>query len=71
MPIKDGLETVIELKEMMENEIIRRAWFIANTAFCDVETKITSYDSGMDFFLTKPISFKDLSLILMKIFPYG
>ncbi|KAM3128219.1 hypothetical protein pb186bvf_019702 [Paramecium bursaria] len=71
MPIKDGLETVIELKQMMENEIIRRAWFIANTAFCDVETKITSYDSGMDFFLTKPISFKDLSIILMKIFPYG
>lgn len=39
----------------MKESIINKAWCVANTGFCDLETKMKSYESGMDFFLTKPL----------------
>lgn len=40
---------------MMRESIINKAWCVANTGFCDLDTKIKSYDAGMDYFLTKPL----------------
>ena len=39
----------------MKTQEINKAWCVANTGFCDIDTKLKSYDSGMDFYLTKPL----------------
>ncbi|CAD8196328.1 unnamed protein product [Paramecium pentaurelia] len=69
MPIMDGFNTVKELKKMMSEQIINKAFCIANTGFCDLETKLKSYESGMDYYLTKPLDQNELNSILNDIFP--
>ncbi|CAD8210902.1 unnamed protein product [Paramecium octaurelia] len=69
MPIMDGFNTVKELKRMMSQQIINKAFCIANTGFCDLETKLKSYESGMDYYLTKPLDQNELNSILNDIFP--
>ncbi|CAD8127100.1 unnamed protein product [Paramecium sonneborni] len=69
MPIMDGFNTVKELKRMMNEQIINKAYCIANTGFCDLDTKLKSYESGMDYYLTKPLDQNELNQILNDIFP--
>ncbi|CAD8124691.1 unnamed protein product [Paramecium sonneborni] len=69
MPIMDGFNTVKELKRMMSEQIINKSYCIANTGFCDLDTKLKSYDSGMDYYLTKPLDQKELNKILNDIYP--
>ncbi|CAD8155452.1 unnamed protein product [Paramecium pentaurelia] len=69
MPIQDGYKTVKELKHLMKQQIINKAWCIANTGFCDLDTKLKSYEAGMDYYLTKPLDQNELRSILNVLFP--
>lgn len=40
MPILDGYETVKEIKNLIKNRTIRKAWCVANTGFTDLDTKM-------------------------------
>jgi CheY-like chemotaxis protein len=55
MPIMDGFQTVTELKSLMGRGILERGICIANTAFVDLDTKVKCLESGMDFYISKPI----------------
>jgi len=66
-----GLETVSSLRKLVLDGKIRKSIVIANTGFTDLETKIIAYEAGMDYFLTKPLSFKELGQIIRKHFPKG
>lgn len=48
----------------MNDNTIKKAWCIANSGFCDLETKVKSYESGVDHFLTKPLSIAALSEVV-------
>jgi len=65
----DGFETVKQIKDLQQKKVISKTWCIANTGFCDLETKMKSYDSGMDFYLTKPLDRKLLNEIITTLFP--
>ena len=69
MPIMDGFEAVKYIKELQHKRVISKNWCIANTGFCDLETKMKSYDAGMDFYLTKPLDRKLLNEIIITLFP--
>ncbi|CAK68376.1 unnamed protein product (macronuclear) [Paramecium tetraurelia] len=69
MPILDGYKTVKELKHLMKQQIINKAWCIANTGFCDLDTKLKSYEAGMDYYLTKPLDQNELRNMLNVLFP--
>ncbi|CAD8170545.1 unnamed protein product [Paramecium octaurelia] len=69
MPILDGYKTVKELKHLMKQQIINKTWCIANTGFCDLDTKLKSYEAGMDYYLTKPLDQNELRTILNVLFP--
>ncbi|CAD8189304.1 unnamed protein product [Paramecium pentaurelia] len=69
MPILNGYQTVKEIKNLIKNKIIRKAWCVANTGFTDLETKIQSFNSGMDYFLTKPLDAKNLHNLIIQMFP--
>ncbi|CAD8070988.1 unnamed protein product [Paramecium sonneborni] len=69
MPILDGYSTVKEIKNLMKNKTIRRAWCVANTGFTDLETKLQSFAAGMHYFLTKPLDAKNLHNLIVQMFP--
>ncbi|CAD8191285.1 unnamed protein product [Paramecium octaurelia] len=69
MPILNGYQTVKEIKSLIKNKTIRRAWCVANTGFTDLDTKIQSFNSGMDYFLTKPLDAKNLHELIVQMFP--
>ncbi|CAD8122278.1 unnamed protein product [Paramecium sonneborni] len=71
MPILDGYKTVKELKNLMKQQIINKAWCIANTGFCDLDTKLKSYEAGMDYYLTKPLDQNELRSMLNVLFPFN
>ncbi|CAD8099417.1 unnamed protein product [Paramecium primaurelia] len=58
-----------EIKNLIKNKIIRKAWCVANTGFTDLETKIQSFNSSMDYFLTKPLDSKNLHNLIIQMFP--
>jgi CheY-like chemotaxis protein len=60
MPIMDGFETVVRLKEMMRAGMVDRGLCIANTGYVDLQTKMECYEKGMDFYITKPIDRAEL-----------
>ncbi|CAD8114359.1 unnamed protein product [Paramecium sonneborni] len=69
MPILNGYQTVKEIKNLIKNQTIRRAWCVANTGFTDLDTKLQSFNSGMDYFLTKPLDAKNLHNLIVQMFP--
>lgn len=71
MPIMGGIETVKEIKKMMNATIIKKVCVIANTGFSDFETKELAYEAGIDYFITKPINISKFRSITDKIFPLG
>jgi CheY-like chemotaxis protein len=44
----------------MEEGIINPGLCVANTGFVDLETKMKCFDSGMDYYISKPINKSDL-----------
>lgn len=69
MPIMDGFETVKNLKMMMHENQIPKGICIANTGYADLESKQQALNSGMDFYMIKPIQIKELETYLKRRFP--
>ncbi|CAD8112866.1 unnamed protein product [Paramecium primaurelia] len=69
MPIMDGFDTVKNLKKMMHDNQIPKGICIANTGYADLESKQKALNSGMDFYMIKPIQIKELEIYLKRKFP--
>ncbi|CAK91632.1 unnamed protein product (macronuclear) [Paramecium tetraurelia] len=69
MPIMDGFDTVRNLKKMMHENQIPKGICIANTGYADLESKQKALNSGMDFYMIKPIEIKELESYLKRKFP--
>ncbi|CAD8121972.1 unnamed protein product [Paramecium sonneborni] len=69
MPIMDGFDTVKNLKKMMHDNQIPKGICIANTGYADLESKQKALNSGMDFYMIKPIQIKELEMYLKRRFP--
>ncbi|CAD8072341.1 unnamed protein product [Paramecium primaurelia] len=69
MPIMDGFDTVLNLKKMMHENQIPKGICIANTGYADLESKQKALNSGMDFYMIKPIQIKELEIYLKRRFP--
>ncbi len=68
MPVMDGVETTIEIRNM-EDEYYRKIPIIALTADAVEETKEQFYKIGMNDFLTKPVDMKTICKTLQKWIP--
>ncbi|KAM3136900.1 hypothetical protein pb186bvf_010985 [Paramecium bursaria] len=55
MPILDGIQTVIEIKNLQKNKKISENYCILSSAYGDLQTKQQAFESGIDYFLTKPV----------------
>ena len=65
MQIKDGIQTVKEIKSMINSRNLPNVCCAANSAFSDIQTKLRAYDAGMDFYLTKPLSLLILKTLMI------
>lgn len=65
----DGFKCVQKVQKWIKSEIIRKCWCVANSGFSDLSTKLKAYQSGMNFYLTKPINPVELGEYLEKMFP--
>jgi CheY-like chemotaxis protein len=65
MPILDGFAATKKIREMAES--ISKIPIIAITADAFEETKITVLEAGMNHFITKPISLKDLFIAIDEV----
>ena len=65
----DGYECVQEVQKWIKSEKIRKCWCVANSGFSDLPTKVKAYQSGMDFYITKPINHVELKEFIAKMFP--
>ncbi len=68
MPVMDGVETTIEIRNM-EDEYYRKIPIIALTADAVEGTKEQFYKIGMNDFLTKPVDMKKICKTLQKWIP--
>ena len=55
MPIMDGYEATIKIREMEKNKIISKNTIIAVSAYCLKEDVKKAMDTGCDFHIDKPI----------------
>ncbi|CAD8074517.1 unnamed protein product [Paramecium primaurelia] len=69
MPIMDGFQTIKLIKTQIQTEEIKKVYCIATTGLCDLQTKQKCYESGMDYFMTKPLNQSLLKEILLTFFP--
>ena len=68
MPIKDGIQTVKEIKQIVSTKNLEHICCAANSAFSDIETKQRAYEAGMDFYLTKPLNLPILKQLINNVF---
>ncbi|CAD8074532.1 unnamed protein product [Paramecium sonneborni] len=69
MPLMNGIDTVRIIKKKINDGLIPRGLCIANTGYCDFETKKFAIAQGMDYYFTKPIDVKELETYLRTKFP--
>ncbi|CAD8145435.1 unnamed protein product [Paramecium octaurelia] len=69
MPLMNGIDTVRIIKKKINEGSIPRGLCIANTGYCDFETKKFAIAQGMDYYFTKPIDVKELESYLKTKFP--
>ncbi|MDH7448342.1 PAS domain-containing hybrid sensor histidine kinase/response regulator [Aquimarina sp. 2201CG14-23] len=68
MPVMDGPETTVQIRKS-SNERIKNIPIVACSADVFPESKKVAIESGMDFYLTKPVSEKALEEILLGLKP--
>jgi CheY-like chemotaxis protein len=59
-----GLELIKAIRELIRTEIIDKSFFIANTSYVDLNTKLECFRNGMDYFLAKPFDLIELAAII-------
>lgn len=66
MPIMDGTEAIRKIRQYEREQALPRSWIVALTALGSKEAKDIAIACGADMFLTKPVSLKTLTLLLLK-----
>ena len=66
MPVMDGFEAARTIRSLERDhpDTYRRAMIIALTGLSSPRDESDAMDSGVDLFLTKPVSFKGVSKLL-------
>ena len=69
MPVCDGLEATSKIRELEQRGALRRQTILALTAHADQESLKRCIQSGMDGYITKPVSVETLQLALQSYCP--
>jgi len=64
MPVMDGLEATRLIRAFESGQNLRPATIIALTGLASAEAQQEAFASGINLFLTKPVSFRELTQIL-------
>jgi DNA-binding response OmpR family regulator len=64
MPVMDGMSATRAIRQYEEAYNIPRCCIIALTGLASASAKLEAWNSGIDYFMTKPINFKELNEVL-------
>jgi CheY-like chemotaxis protein len=64
MPIMSGIESARQIRKYEQKEGLCPAAIIALTGAANPNTRQEAFSSGIDLFLTKPVSMKELKLMI-------
>ena len=67
MPVLDGIMTTREIRLKEQSEGVPQTPIVAVTAFNTLSDQSKFKKAGMDYFLSKPVSFQDLRSILIEV----
>lgn len=71
MPVMDGMEASIEIRKYEKQNGLPYVVIIALTALTSLEAKQAAMDSGVDRFLSKPISMKEIRKVVEEYWKPG
>jgi DNA-binding response OmpR family regulator len=64
MPVMDGMSATRAIRQYEHAYNIPRCCIIALTGLASASAKLEAWNSGIDYFMTKPINFKELNTVL-------
>jgi DNA-binding response OmpR family regulator len=64
MPVMDGMSATRAIRQYEQAYNIPRCCIIALTGLASASAKLEAWNSGIDYFMTKPVNFKELSEVL-------
>jgi CheY-like chemotaxis protein len=66
MPVMDGMSATRAIRQYEQAYNIPRCCIIALTGLASASARLEAWNSGIDYFMTKPINFKELDSVLKK-----
>jgi CheY-like chemotaxis protein len=64
MPVMDGMSATRAIRQYEQAYNIPRCCIIALTGLASASAKLEAWNSGIDYFMTKPVNFKELNEVL-------
>ncbi|CAD8110979.1 unnamed protein product [Paramecium sonneborni] len=64
---QSGVELIKQIKNQFRNQQVDRGFIIAMASYSDMELKLNCFNSGIDYFISKPFDLFELSAILQYI----
>lgn len=71
MPVMDGIVSTREIRKLERARRQKPAIIVALTGLGSATSQKEAFESGMNFFLTKPVRFTDLRKMLKEWTPEG
>ena len=68
MPVMDGFDATIVIRKLLKEAGSKQPLIIALTAYNTAGFEEKCYEAGMDRFLSKPLDYSALKLILSDLF---
>lgn len=65
MPVLDGMSATRAIREYEKKHNVKRTYIVALTGLASASARLEAWSSGVDYFMTKPIKFKELEQLLM------
>jgi DNA-binding response OmpR family regulator len=66
MPVMDGMSATRAIRQYEQAYNIPRCCIIALTGLASASAKLEAWNSGIDYFMTKPVNFKELNEVLKR-----
>ncbi|KAF2015102.1 hypothetical protein BU24DRAFT_424008 [Aaosphaeria arxii CBS 175.79] len=66
MPVMDGMTATRRIREYEQKHKAPRSYIIALTGLASASARLEAWSSGVDFFMTKPVDFKELGRVIEK-----
>ncbi|KAF2127320.1 hypothetical protein P153DRAFT_368634 [Dothidotthia symphoricarpi CBS 119687] len=66
MPVMDGMTATRSIRQHEQDYNIDRCCIIALTGLASASAKLEAWSSGIDYFMTKPVNFKELDELLKR-----